>query len=688
MRRLWLPWLLVAVLAVPPISAHGITSGDDPGPLAEAAGPGTDEPRAAAVSWGGPSDPRAAGLLPVVPDVPGTGQGVTVEPGTPWRQVNGHRAVQFECPQGDEGTLQPPASPDTNVQVVRGDCPYRIIDDADLLGSPDVAIRQDDPREVAFFSLHGAATDEGPTPRSREPSPEPPVGRLSHTTFTSVDGGWDWEDNPYAQEGFGETVSGLMDRDGNMVVASLFSRGLGEAADGTMLYDYFFRLYKEDTVQERPGYNGKKIENRAPGNVIDEVNLVLVTPRTQVETQEEYEAYRNRTQEDGEDNGTAAPSSDDQVGNYTIPRDEEDHSDDIVMAVWHEKAYDWRNASTGRSSWIDAAWTDTSSRNTWDRLDDDQLIGPCRDASNPVSFNGRAYVACVVDAGYNGRRGARIGEIDIWAIDPKTERKEWVGWVDGLLDGRPRLAANDAGLFAIATVRPLGDEPPYQAVDAGLAFGWYGRSWDVGTQNIGFQLHNVWNQPFVEARITDMVLTDDPQTAILSYMERTATDASDPQADPTRDASGQVVEYHKAIASYEYCMPGALSLHDLQVGLARHPFQEGLVNDITGAFDDLHDGMDVFTDPSDGRERVAFAYGDHGVIQYGVFTVDSVGGDCPIAAAPPLFTPTPAAPSALLLTSGAPVGLAVGLGAPLALGLGYLLVMKRRTAMAAATKAR
>lgn len=649
----------------------------------------------------GPRTPEDIRIEP--PRDPLAADSMRQEPGTPWRLVAGadnDHGSAFRCPVGNEDNA--PAASDTNVQVIRTSCPFRIIDDADLLGSPQLAVRHDDPDEVAFFSLHGAATGDGPTPRSREPEPELAAGQgtpggLSHTTFTSRDGGWNWEDNPHGREGFGETASGVMNRDGNLVMAFLFSKFLGTDRHGDEIFDYHFALYKDNTVQSRPSYKATKFPTREPGNTIQEVNLVLVKPQSLIRTQDEYdEVVREHEREKREAayNGSQPPSREDEIGNYTIPRDEEDYSDDIIAAVWHERAYDWRNATTGRSSWVSAAWTDASSRDDWHVLPDEQLIGPCREASDPASWNGLIYVACSVDAGYTGRRGAQIGDVDIWAIDPVSERKMFIGHAGGVGDGQLRLAANEEGRMVLTSTKPVGQEAPYEFVRVHVAWSWYGRDWD-SVYDIGGQLHNIWGQPVIDARVTSLALTTEEQTMFLSYMERSDMEARQPDGlvDPNpAEPRVNAAEFHKAVGVYEYCNSRPVLLWDLQVGVRRHPFQEGLVNDFTGVFDDLHDGTAIARDAGTGREHIYFAYGDHGVIQYGILDSQDTslqGMDCnPIPQAPVFFTPAPAAPAPLLVSQGVNAALAASMGAPTALGLGYLLIAKRRAAMAAAVKAK
>lgn len=624
--------------------------------------------------------------------IPGmTTDTLRLDAAVPWVAMANHPEPAFECPQGNDETLF--GQPNANVNVVRAGCPFRIIDEIDLLGSPQIAVRPDDPRQMAFFSLHGAATEDGPTPRSRDPQNPSTPSAQSHTTFTSVNGGWDWEDNPHGNHGWGETASGVMSRDGNMFISYLFSRAAGTDSKGVDVFTYHFRLYKEDTALTSPGYGGGgfEIEARDPGNIIDEVNMVLVTPPRQIETQEEYRSYMENRTDEPKGNSTA-PSSDSDVGNYTIPRDAEDHSDDIIAAVWHEKAYDHVNSPTGKSSWIDVVWTDASSRDDWHKMPDSQLVGPCRDASNPVSWNGRIYVACVVDAGYTGRRGAVIGDVDIWQFDLDKQHKTLMSSVPNMQDGRPRLAANDDGRFVVTSTKPVGVEEPFNSMRVEMAWGWYGRQWPTGVMNVGNSFYSIWDTPIRDARITSMVVLQDTPVVYMTYMERANTTIANPSIDPNGPPAAAAIEYHKAIGVFESCRGTPQALYDLQLGAARHPFQDGLVGDATGVFDDLHDGMTVVRQSGHpaGKELIFFAIGDHGVIQFGALDGTHVpGGNCPMAEiAPVFFTPIPPVAAPLLVSTSLGVGTSTMLIAPAAVGLGSLLIAKRKAALAAAVKAR
>ncbi len=619
-----------------------------------------------------------------------------LEPSVPWVSMlapGDEETIDFHCPASDGSNVLSGDAAQTI--VVRANCPFRIIDDQDLLGSAQLAVDSNDPNNMAFFSLHGAATDQGPTPRSRTTASGGVGARQSHTAFTSTNQGLDWKDNPHGREGFGEMADGLMDRSGRIYATYLYSSTIGADEEGKV-FDYHFQLYHDNDVEDGMSHFGTKVRNRAAGNSIDEVNLVLVTPRVQIETQAEYEALRNETKEEQDPfNGTAAPSSEEELGdradgrpgNYT-----DDPSFDVVMAVWHERAYDYANSTTGMSSWIDAVWTTVGPETDWDHLRDNQLIGPCRDASDPVAYNGRAYVACVVDAGYNGRAGAKIGETDIWAIDPAYGDTELISTIPGLIGGTPRLAINEAGRMAVTSVRLMGDGPAYDNVQVRLSWGWYGRHWDGPPQQIGSSLHGYWYDSVVSARVSAMTLTNDTSSLYLSYSERGNNSLGQPNVDPNGNqfvGPNDFVEYGKVLAKFQHCVPYPLMVYDLQVGQVRHPFQEGVVNNFTGAFDDLQDGMSTWIHPETKEPFIYFVYGDHGVIQYGAFSGLTSGIDeCIIVQPPILFTSPPAVPVSLAPPAGVPLGLTTGAGVAGAAGLGMLVRQKRQQIVALATKAK
>lgn len=688
--------LLLVVLPSLPVLAHGnlpSSLSQDAIPLAgQSASAATPGQRAAAV------DP--AGILPSLP-WERVNQVVPVS-GTTWNPLILDGAVvdrdgpvrgsmQFWCPPSDGGTS---VANGANTFTIRATCPYRIIDDSDLLGSAQIAVKASDPNAMAFFSLHGASSTEGPSPRSRDPSPDTPQSLTgqSHTTFTSQDHGRAWFDNPWGTDGFGEHVSGVMDTAGNMYIAATWSKRLG---DGD--FDFIIKTYKEqDGRFEISNYQpSKTFANRAAGNVIDQANLVFVPAQS-------IFPAANMT-----GNGTGnvtGPSGAGDIGNFTDPDApaEGGSPGDRVMLVWHETALDWRNSTTGKSAWIDAAWTDTTSRNNWTRLANERLIGPCMEASNPVQWNGKAYVACVVDAGYKARSRARIGDVDVWSIDPMTGLTELVDTTQLHGGGQPRMTARDDGFMALTNTKVISADN----VEIDLRWSWYGRQWNNGG-SIGGTMHRLASNTLTaglppgtpspppasnkveEARITAMALSEKEDMLFLVYMERVDVgNASDPDPNNPFISPDSAIEYKKLVATFTLCDPTPGNVYDLQLGQARHPFPEAIAAN-SGVFDDSQDGMQFWRDPVTGEERIYFAYGDHGVIQFGALVTSGSPPltICPNPVPPPFF-PAQVIPAGLTATSPYTtlIGSTVGLTATAMIG--YLLTVKRKSANALAAKAK
>lgn len=694
--------LLLSVLA-PNALAHGLVPTAPSLPLA-GAGPAL-QPSAAAAGPGLPhglvpapfgQDP--SGLLPGLPWE--SANQLRAASGTPWRpiMVDGKMVeedqpvrgtMKFSCPSDDPGTA---LEDGTNTMTIRATCPYRIIDDADLMGSPQIAVKADDPNSIAFFSLHGAGTTDGPTPRSRDPNPEgtATLTGLSHTTFTSPDEGVTWFDNPWGTDGFGEHVTGVMDAEGNLYIGALWSKRLGDGE-----FDYVIKVYKEQDGRFKiSNYQpSKTFANRAAGNLIDQANLVFVPSQ---------KLFPAPPLDENQTSNATAPADEGQLGNRTDPDAfSRNNPNDRVMLVWYEQARDWRNSTTDKSSWIDAAWTDTSARDNWTRLAKEQLIGPCMAASNPVQWNGKAYVACVADAGYRGRSRAHIGDIDIWSIDPITGETDIVAFTNAV-GGQPKLTAREDGYMALTSTRVLSEDE----VDVQMTFGWYGSNW-ANAWNHGSVIHRLASNTVHstlppgspgpppasnkvrEARITAMALSEETNNLFVVYMERVDV-ANRTDTDPQNEfiSSDSAIEYKKIVMTFTQC-GGPANVYDLQLGVARHPFAESIVGEATGVFDDLQDGMQFWKDPVTGEERIYFAYGDHGVIQYGALITAASDplSSCPVFQPAP-FLPAAAVPAGLSSSTaaGTVVGSTVALGATAMVG--YLLTVKRKSANALAAKAK
>jgi hypothetical protein len=556
-------------------------------------------------------------------------------------------------------------------------CPFRIYDGASAtqgypFGNPQIAVNPANEAEVAFASLHGEPATGGPTPRARS--------GLTHTTFTTADQGLDWNDQPTqfgaSADGLaylGESASIAMDSQGNMYIAYLWVLPNGNATTG---YGSAIGLYKAGQPHEpnsvSSSYSSQKtLTGRTPHNTIPRIDVVYVPP-FQPPT-----PLANVTA-----NGTVvAPATEAEVGHEANPVN---HSRERVAAVWFEKAADWRNSTTGYAGWIDAAVTDSTSANVWNRLDRTQLIGPCRDASNPVAWNGLVYIACQADRGYIHRSRARIGDLDIWSIDPATLNTTLVS-TTGLLGGHPLLAATPDGYMALVAVT----HRPDQTLQAETAFGWYGRSW-TSRGDIGAQLHRYaalvsGDVPLRDASINALAVSQDEKTALLVYMEWGERNNGLPAQsapklpDPTNPAppTPRLTDYHKYIVAYNECQ-FPIAAVQMQLGTSIDPNNLQAYTKNPGVFDDFQDGLAAYHEPA-GSDLFYFAVNDYGAMQYGAVVAAGPLFSCPVV--PPVFQTAQAAlPQALTTASAATTTVGAGVGVAAVAMVTYLLAVKRRVA--------
>jgi hypothetical protein len=612
--------------------------------------------------------------------------GVQAVPLTPSAAAPGPTPpLQFRCPP----TSLPESTPDpqTGDKTTYG-CPFRVYDGANgvpcipncppgsgqgqgyPLGNPQIAVNPSNEAEAVFTALHDQPAPNGPTPRSR--------GGLTHTAFTTADQGLNWEDQPTQYGGsssgvayLGESSSVTMDPQGNMYLAYLWVLPNGNATTG---YGGAIGLFKAGTAHDRGSVsasysNQKTIASRTSHNIIPRVDIVYVAP---------YRAPQASVA-----NGTLAPATDAEVGQEAVVVN---HTRERVVTMWFEKAADYRNSTTGMPGWIDAAITDTSSRNSWQRLEKRQLIGPCRAASNPVAWNGLVYVACQVERGYTARSRARIGDIDIWALDPLTGNTTLVS-ATGLRGGRPLLATTPDGYMALLSIT----QRPDKVLDAMEAFGWYGRGWTV-KGNIGPELHRMGGGvPLNDAAITGIAVTQREKTVAIVYMEwaqrpnnapaQPPPTAPDP-ANPTA-AYPPLTDFRKYVVTYNECA-FPLAASKLQLGTSLDPTNMDAYVKKPGTYDDFQDGLVAYREPN-GEDVFYFAVNDYGAMQYGAIVTQGASAFCPVT--PPLFSTAPAAiPQALATGSTASVTVGAVVGVAAVAMVTYLLTVKRRVAHFAAAE--
>ncbi|MEA3190848.1 MAG: hypothetical protein QOD77_1430 [Thermoplasmata archaeon] len=574
----------------------------------------------------------------------------------------GDKRIEFICPSPADGSAQF-RTPEMNVVYT---CPMRIYDNTIggnsgwLFGNIDLAVHPTDPSQMAFFTLHGSPTDDGPNPYSRS--------GLTHSIFSSADHGIGWTDSwttgsDYpGSEWLGEMATGAFDDLGNVYVAFLWSMSTGVAGEAA---DSLLGAYKMPPVDQASDYMGQYGENvmefrpSFPGGFITRADMVHI-PGPEAAP--------------APGNGTATPGQ--PTDNRTIG------PGDVVLA-WHQRAAN--NTNTPMSAWIEFAATHTGPGNSdkdWHRTAPTDLVGPCRDMSNVVAYAGKAYVVCAADLGYDDRRGADVGDLDLWAYDPATGRAEFVS-TTGINGDNPQLAATPDGYFAVFASR-LEDA---QDVDVVGAMGWYGRTWDASAPGLGAILHQAMGgHPMRSAHVTGVAVLEESKTVFVTYKEWNempevpAVDPNDPTAVP------RLTDFHKFVFTTNACgelIAGA----ELVLGTSPDVYQQEGANQNQGAFDDRQDGLWVVRMPG-GEERVQFAASDYGAAQFGQMRGATGAADdvCGLLTPPPPI-PAPVIPQAVSLANPAlaPVGILVGTASVAAVG--YLMVLKRKAAVAASVKA-
>lgn len=597
-----------------------------------------------------------------------------------------YRPIETVCPQTDP-VNQPPNTDITDRTVIG--CPIRIYDTTNHFGSAQMDVDPGNEALAMFCSLHGGPVEKGPTPRSRSEGG-------SHTTFTTRTQGLSWSDQPTtpASGGFGEGADCVFDHNGNLYLGYLSSRAAFEEG----VYGSTITLYKggsvvDDNAVFRAYQDGHAINSLTAKNPITRFNLLYVPQ------------YNAPVWVNGTNNATLQePSDTEDYGHYTL---EENHTLDRVVATWFERASDWRNSTTGFAGWINAAITDTGGRNTWKLLPSypavsesngqvradprTRLIGPCMDASNPVSYRGMLYIACVVDAGYQARNRARIGDVDIWQIDPVTMNVTFHS-TSPIRGGVPRLAASFDGRMVMTSHLRV-DENNTQVQ---TAWGWYGKHWELGP-DLGRILHLMLkNEPTFAAEVTALQISEDTHTAILIYMEHQKTQQDQiPQPDPTNpgplpdpnhpeNTVPHLTDYRKMAVTFAQCESPIAALL-MTTGTGVDPANGDAYAQNPAMFQDIDDGLAYYR-TADDRELFYFAINDYGAMQFGAFKVESGSTAC--FTIPPVFEPVAVAlPQALTTPATSSLALTAAMGVGAVAISAYILAVKRKTPQYVTTEA-
>lgn len=535
-------------------------------------------------------------------------------------------------------------------------CPIRIEDGDDFFGNLQVGVHPGNRNQIALFSQHGYPADEGEgvTERSRYNRP--------FTVFTSYDQGATWDDQPiWTSEGYSEMPTGVLDSAGNVYIGFLWNEP-GPSKDAWRSTITVYKAGELATVGDSY-YNPDSVGGRDLQS--NRIGMVRLPPHDPALESDEYAVPQDN--ESSDELGAAA--------------NDERPTPERILLTWAARTIDGTGPK-GYTEWIDAAWTDTSAGSQWVELPSEEAIGPCLNASAPVAYRGKAYVACSVAPGYDARPRARVGEVDVWEIDPWEEETRFVGFTR-LTGERPHLATTPYG-YMVAAAETWNDGNP---IDVQVSYGWYGSQWSRFAGEYGGVLNVMAGAgELIDAHITGLAVSEREKTAFLVYSEwvRTESDVPNPNGVGTVGEG----EIRKILVAFNECQFPVQGVR-MQVGAGIGGVGYNLSSNSydlpgpragypVGAYNDLQDGL-LYLPGEDGEELLYIAINDYGIAQFAEVLVHAPEEFCPPT--PPIpAVPVLGAPVATTISTATMTTLGASMGVAAFAMIGYLLTVKRRTA--------
>ncbi len=538
-------------------------------------------------------------------------------------EAAGEYSLRFRCatPTDGEGGANPTAALA---------CPYYILDEHDIMSQPRMVVDPYDSSLIAFHALHGGSglhpvpDNQPPSDRSRMNSVHQP-----HTTFRTTDFGQGWQDMPYyapdslsnEREVFGEDNAITLDGEGRLYLASLYAhrpRGT-ETAPASGPFEYGVGLWKAHRINRPVDYhvNTKIVHAENEGsNLIDNLHATYVRDTNKVVV-----LWRESVREDA-----------------------------LLDAV-----------GSGPASFIQVVTTNPDDGAMWQAMDASNRIGPCRDITNPLVVGREIFIGCMPDQGYATPNGAAAGTLQIHAIDTAASIQRHVASTP-IQEGKVLLVSRGAEGFMIAIASGLtgnGD------ASVKISYGEMGARWS-SPEEFGKDLTSVADAPLLDARVTAAAFAPVSGNLHLIYMERYEV------AEASQDR-GEKPEFTKVFAAVraEGSYQGRV---DLGLGTVnRVQYAPTIQGFGTGAFNDLHDSIVIWTDPDTGKDREFAAFGDYGYVRFG----EVIEENFPIPI-PPLGTTVPPVPLATAGTNPAIYGAGAGILAS-AMVARLLLAKKKQT---------
>jgi hypothetical protein len=576
----------------------------------------------------------------------------------------GTRDFEFVCPNPRPGAApNPPEDP-----VILG-CPLRFRDTGNSLVNSAVAVDPADASRIAIASLHGTAVPDGPRDYSRRTQ--------THTTHVSLDGGATWADhfldsgNQPSSAALGADVDLAMDSLGQIYLAFLFDK---PSVGGGMVSVLHLHTGRLDELDSYSGYDFPWTPApRAPSS-IRLAHLAHVPAWGGLGDGNAGQPLEGPDGRQGQANHTLAATP------------------ERVVAVWHESVLDPRDASL--TQWLDAAWTGPRSGQAWQGLGADHRIGPCSDGSNPVAWRGKAYVACVVAAGYSHRQGARPGDVDLWSIDPATGQTTPVGFTGVRGGGRPFLSlleTAEGSLLGVLAYTKVTEGAKVVRLETRGGYAWMTRdgseaAWTPMARSTGSQLRGLGGAVTLrDADITAFELVDASGAYLVVYKEwHDAPQTVEPD-DPALLIGNVLMEYNKFLVAFDPC-DALLAGYHVQLGSGVDAFNAEQRQHHPATFNSVKDGL--WRVPTPGGFLVYFSIDDYGSMQFGGLRGDAAAAGGCFVTPPPLSLPAVAVPQGVAATSSAGTWIGAGLGLVSLLMVGYLLAARRPSTSGLASKAK
>ncbi len=542
-------------------------------------------------------------------------------------------------------------------EQLTSECPIRVVDGADALGDPSLAMDPFNPTNLILASLHGSGDNSGaPSPKSRS-------GQV-FTTHTSTNHGVGWTDKPFYPPGavsaraYGEHPQVAITHFGQAFIGSLYSVPGNPAGrfDYVIAAQKFKSLGDINNNQDVSGdYNADYIGSYYSGSRINQF-WYLFNPVTDNMTMVWHESATPYSQPRPEGLPQIAKTMD-----GVIPRSARTPSPVVpdlpgLPGLPSAQARDAQQANGSARSMIGLSWTTSVMRDDYEPWE--YTIGPCQSSTNPVISEGLLYIGCVVakDQGvFEWDPSLEPGTIAMFRFDPDGGEPQYIGPTP-ITGGAPKLGVRSDGRMALATA----DVDDNGTLRLDVSYGtFYNSTQTVIWNGIHSYGHNMpaldATVKRVAANVQDITYREYSGVVHLIVKQVLGPDTAGLMLQPSiRKSIVAVDEKYGYLDDHHFDMGNPLNRSQDSTLLT---MSDAVFNDITDDFLQLHPGPFRYNDRNLGRtyQREFFAIGDYGVILFGEVIEITDLRFAPAVPPPPPPPPPVAAPVAATIQTIAPV---------------------------------